>query len=298
MNILDQIDAAIDEWTDKNGTNPNVLLLGNAERKALLEEARELKLMASHFLDMVSGCRAYSILTDRPLMVACRMQVTRPSKEEKLAETLGASPESTKGDNMIYSDVMLDLEYLADGENAVIAQIGAVPFDIRTGYFAGMEDGVPTEAFDESPCLQDQLQRGREMDAATMAWWMNQCVLQGRTPKWLDDSTGTLDQILLDFEEWGRDKFEWKEVRVWSHVGNDIGKLCHAHRECEFSPPWHRSTVEHIQTLRRLAKIRGTEEQYAKMMCFHLTKTHDAVDDCVAQIKEVSLAWGIVTCNH
>jgi len=195
----------------------------------------------------------------------------------------------------MYTDLMVDLEYLASDDNAVITQISAVPFDITNGYFMGMENGETKEGFDQAPCMQAQLNDGRVIDASTMAFWMNQCAADGRTPSWLDDPTDTLDEVLLEnLITWGGEHFDWEEVRVWSHVGCDMGKLNHAYRSYSEKAPWGRGHEWHLQTLRKLAKMKATPEQVELIEIYRGLKTHDAHDDCVAQIKVVTLCWDIL----
>lgn len=195
----------------------------------------------------------------------------------------------------MYSDLMVDLEYLASDENAVITQIAAVPFDITNGFYAGMEVDKAQVVFDESPCMQDQLDNGRTIDASTMAFWMNQCAENGKTPNWLDDSTGKLVDILYDLITWGGTNFDWGEIRVWSHIGCDMNKMNHAYRQSyNAKSPWSRGHEWHLQTLRKLAGRKATADQAELIQVYRGLKTHDAVDDCVAQIKVVTLCWDIL----
>ncbi len=200
----------------------------------------------------------------------------------------------------MYNDVMLDLEFLGEGDNAVIAQIAAVPFDIANvpfdianGYYEGMENDHPKVVFNQFPDLQAQLDQGRTVNANTLAWWMNQ-VAQNGLPSWLDDPTGELDDAVTDLYDWGMEHFDWDTVRVWSHVGEDVYKLNHAIRETGLQPFWGRAGGEHLQTLRRLALLKATPQQVAQYEAFRAQKTHDAVDDCVAQIKYAHLCWDIL----
>lgn len=195
----------------------------------------------------------------------------------------------------MYTDLMLDLEYLAEAENAVITQISAIPFDISNGFYAGMEDGNPTEVFNGMPNIQHQLNCGRVIDEATMLWWMNQAVSNGRMPVWADDDTGHIEGVLSEFISWGGALFDWNTVRVWGHVRCDQGKIRAAYRDLVgMRPPWGRRNVQNVQTLRHIALGLATEQQRNQLIAYHDEKTHDALDDCVATIKEVSLAWSIV----
>lgn len=215
----------------------------------------------------------------------------------------------------MYSDVMLDLEYLASADNAVITQIAMIPFDIETSYYKGMEDERPTESFNCSPSISDQLQIGRTIDEDTMVWWMNQCAANRATPLWMNDEEGLLENVLTVYiPTWSAGLFDWKDVRVWSHVRCDIGKLRHAYGQLEVNDmhvPWHRNNEWHLQTVTRLArrKVEAThtaQEGYStqaaaraslqleKLEKYRDERNHDALQDCIAQIKEVTLAWEIL----
>ncbi len=207
---------------------------------------------------------------------------------------------------MSYTDLMIDLEYLAATDNAVITQIAMIPFDIATGYYAGMETNTPTEAFNVSPHIQEQIQQGRTIDADTLSWWMNQCAINGQTPCWLDDSEESLDAALVvRLPEWSKDLFDRKIVRVWSNARGDLPKLYHAYenlqRDYRADVPWlqknawDRSTV--VRTAQMRAKLTGSLGMLAKvdrMKEFHDDKSHDALWDCVCQINEITLAWEIL----
>ena len=206
---------------------------------------------------------------------------------------------------MSYTDLMIDLEYLASSDNAVITQIAMVPFDIETGYFAGMEDDKPTEAFNCSPHIQEQLQRGRVIDADTLSWWMNECALAGQTPIWLDDSEESLDAALVvRVPMWNAGLFDWETVRVWGSVRDDMPKLRHAYTNLRphytVDVPWSRKNEWHLQIVRKLAKMLGSKgsptnaARLAEMQKCHNDKNHDALWDCVTQIKEMTIAWEII----
>lgn len=213
---------------------------------------------------------------------------------------------------MSFTDVMIDLEYLASSDNAVITQIAMIPFDIDTGYFTGTEDDKPVEAFNCSPHIQEQLQRGRTIDADTLSWWMNECALAGQTPCWLDDSEESLDTALVvRIPAWNTGLFDWNTVRVWSSVRDDMPKMHHAYANLRpdytVPIPWSRKNEWHLQTVRGLAqskasnmsdedlgKYNAVRAAIALMKQYHDDKNHDALWDCVTQIREMTLAWEIL----
>ncbi len=64
------------------------------------------------------------------------------------------------------NDVMLDLETFGTGSNSVIVSISAVQFNIETGEIG--------EVFEQGLNLQQQIDAGGIMDAATVMWWLKQ----------------------------------------------------------------------------------------------------------------------------
>ena len=62
--------------------------------------------------------------------------------------------------------LMLDLETLGVGERPVITNIGAVVFNIQ--------DGIVAEFSCEIPNWNEQTRYGREIDANTVKWWLEQ----------------------------------------------------------------------------------------------------------------------------
>lgn len=187
----------------------------------------------------------------------------------------------------MFTDLMIDLEYLADTERAVITQIAAVPFDITNGFYAGMEDQTPQVLFNEMPKIKDQLELGRVIDEETMLWWMNQIANNGRMPVWADDATGDLETILDHLYMWGMGTFDWKTIRIWSR---DMIKLQSAYQDVGMHIPWDRGNIDHLQTLKHLA-IEKDARLYTQLKMLKEEKTHDAVDDCVIQIKQAALCW-------
>jgi len=63
-------------------------------------------------------------------------------------------------------DIMLDLETMGNGNNAAIAAIGAVNFDLTTGEIG--------EGFYEVVDLESSVRHGGVMDVSTVLWWMQQ----------------------------------------------------------------------------------------------------------------------------
>lgn len=193
----------------------------------------------------------------------------------------------------MYTDLMLDMEFLSQREDAVITQISAIPFDISNGFYDGMEEGTPNTLFHAIPSLEDQL-LCRSIDEHTLLGWMNQIAQNGSLPIWADESTGTLDDSVEELYAWGMENLDWEVIRIWAHVGCDMTKLEHAVTMAGMDRWWPWGNIEHLPTLRRLAYHKGTEANRAVLDDLRDEITHDAVYDCVAQIKIAHMCWEII----
>lgn len=191
-------------------------------------------------------------------------------------------------------DLMIDLEYLAQGDDAVITQVAAVPFDIVTGEHTGHRCD---DYFDCHVQIQGQLDGGRVIDADTMLWWMGQIAANGE-PEWTHQHEAEpLEDCLEAFTDWFETRYDKDSCRIFSHVGYDVGKLLSAYRGNEMVFPFipRGRNAYHLQTLRQLAKLKavdaGDEEFIFTIDEYRAEKTHNAVDDCVAQIKYATACW-------
>jgi hypothetical protein len=106
-------------------------------------------------------------------------------------------------------DVMMDLETLGVGPKAVVVSVGAVFFDPYTSNLGAQFMRVCDD-------LNDQQKRGREIDAGTVVWWMDQDkIAQSASFKERTFMRPTI-QVLHDFASFigpaNRD-----EVRIWGN---------------------------------------------------------------------------------
>lgn len=164
-------------------------------------------------------------------------------------------------------EVMLDLETLGTGNNAVILSIGAVKFD---PYGQGLLGELPSqsrfEAFvDPATCVA----AGMQMDANTVMWWLHpdrapaREVLNGKDRK-------TLSRVLLDFASWMGDP-----KPVWGN-GSDFDNviLRNAYTAVGQSCPWKYHQSRCFRTIRNL---------YPDVPVDRVGVYHSAVDDAATQ---------------
>lgn len=195
------------------------------------------------------------------------------------------------------TDVMLDLEYLAGCDNAVITQITMVPFNIETG-----EAHLPTiTSFNAFPDVGDQLRSGRAADQHTMLWWMRQCHEQETPPAWIEANGPVLAKVLMALRQWWGNLLGSSQARLWSHVRCDMGKLMHAYDQINMPHPWHPKQEWHLQTLRGLAlgmaDVEGDQDFISEIQRLRDKATHDALEDCLVQIAWASKCWAYIHPN-
>lgn len=78
-------------------------------------------------------------------------------------------------DDNTMDSVMIDLETMATGPNAGVIQVGAIPFNSRTGL-------AKPDLFEVDVDLHSALMLGGEVDASTVQFWRDQGGLQPKRP--------------------------------------------------------------------------------------------------------------------
>ena len=169
---------------------------------------------------------------------------------------------------VIWPDLMLDLEYLAGSTSAVVVQIGAMPFDLALGKYD------PSLFFSVNLSIEEQLQVGRKIDARTLEWWMGQAVEKNGVPPWFKDPQPVKSSLerLTSFVAEHCDPYD---VKVWSHVSCDAVKVGDICEKNSAHLPWLWKNCQHITTLVYLSGVRPPK---------HTAKDHEAVQDCIRQI--------------
>ena len=120
-------------------------------------------------------------------------------------------------------EVMVDLETLGSGSNAVIISIGAVEFDPVTAII-GRE-------FCENVNPQSCVDLGLKMDADTVMWWMKQTT-EARSA--FKNPGRHLSAVLLDFATWFPDG-----ATLWGNGATfDNVILSNAYKSAGLKQPW------------------------------------------------------------
>lgn len=172
--------------------------------------------------------------------------------------------------------IMVDIETLSTAKNAVVLSIGAVFFDPKTG--------TVLDEFYKELRLSDQA--NRKVDVSTVQWWVNQVAQHPeRASIFSQELNGnkcpTRNALLLlrDFIESHR--VAEHDLCVWACDPDfDLDILATLYADYDLNVPWKYYEPKSVRTIRMLGKELGLpklEEQ----------KTHNALEDCIRQAKEV-----------
>lgn len=177
---------------------------------------------------------------------------------------------------------MVDIETLSTVVNAVVLSVGAVEFDPFTGK-------IEREFYRE---VRLDLQRNRHISADTVQWWAKQLTENGADnilAKSDADKTMPIDVVCLLGEflnggvEYGVNRVDaYKKIAVWSCDPDfDLGILSNLYAELRLPVPWKFYETRSVRTVRMLNEIAGIKVPPQPV-------THNALEDCIRQAKEVS----------
>lgn len=171
--------------------------------------------------------------------------------------------------------VMIDIETLGTGHNALICSIGAVVFKPDTG------EVYRDSGFSTNIDWQSGVDAGREIEANTVRWWLTQ------SKEAIEALTNTENDVswniaLKLFYEWMP-----KNHYVWSNGATcDISILENAYSKYNRRPPWEFRRVRDVRTIAHLA-----EELDIKTEELPEEKKHIAFEDACYQASYVSEMW-------
>lgn len=165
------------------------------------------------------------------------------------------------------NEVMIDLETLGLGADAVIMSIGAVKFDLHTGE-------IDDEAFYASVSIDSNLELGRKIGESTLLYWLNQSK-EARVV--FHEPKVHLRDALGQFTAWlGRTKFcPWGNGPAF-----DLVKLAHAYESCGWDHPWEFWNERCVRTYRSLPGAKAIPKVAPRI-------AHHAMHDAYAQAQHV-----------
>jgi hypothetical protein len=199
--------------------------------------------------------------------------------------------------------VMLDIETWGGSPDGVIISVGAVAFDISTGRPVERYLGLArNEAGEEVPYThpatfsvavdaRDAQRMGMQIDADTVYWWFRQS--QDAINSWLQAERLPLADAMLRFYSWYE---QHRPKAVWANAPTfDCAIVRTACKLCGFDAPWHYKVERCVRTYVAAARMAGYPKQaraeVEESEAAGRGTKHDAVADCMHQIKYVHEVW-------
>jgi hypothetical protein len=169
---------------------------------------------------------------------------------------------------------MLDLETLSTRHNAAVIQLAAVQFNPVTGETFGM--------FNKSIGLESLVLIGADISQSTTNWWKSQSQ-EAKDKVLLNFSDKrNVQEVLEDFALWLRAVGAFNDVTLWGNgPAFDMSKLAATYELLGKEKPWKYSNERCVRTLVALKPDVKTLIQFDGT-------AHDAIDDCLHQIKLVN----------
>lgn len=176
---------------------------------------------------------------------------------------------------------MVDIETLSTAVNAVVLSVGAAEFDPYTGK-------IEREFYRE---LRLDMQRGRHISGDTVQWWAKQITENNADNILTNPNSKKLDphNTVFSLAEFFKSRIygvtspeEYDDIIVWACDPDfDLAILSNLYGELNLPVPWKFWNTRSVRTVRMLNKIAGIEVPVQPV-------THNALEDCIRQAKEVS----------
>lgn len=177
--------------------------------------------------------------------------------------------------NIVYSDIMVDIETLGTKPNAPIISIAAQAFDLRSGTLGS--------SFVTHIDIKSNLEAGRVVDPRTLSWWVddNSEVFA----KWCALKKDPLPIALQRFKIWLlKTIVELRSYQIWGNSNRfDLGILADAYG---YDLPWHFYAERDVRTLAMFNEDlkRETKQKFVDAG----EDLHNPLTDCKIQIEYCS----------
>lgn len=163
------------------------------------------------------------------------------------------------------SDLMIDLETLGKGPDAVVISVGACFFNISTAQILG--------TFYMACTVDDQLEMGRKVDGSTIKFWMTQ---EGASKKVFHEQAKPFKDVMTIFSKWVLDTTTISKVKAWGNGSIfDISIMESMFEMCKVKTPWMYNGVMDLRTFKRFVAGGAQVEK--------LGTNHNALDDAISQ---------------
>lgn len=163
-------------------------------------------------------------------------------------------------------DLMIDLETLGTTPECVVVSIGATFFDI--------EKKIIGPDFYVVLKIQDQLDKGRKIQADTLEWWFGQ---SNAAKSVFHEGSKLPIEVLNMLSTWLKANCSnSRDLRVWGNGSTfDISIMENIYRQYNLKLPWGYNAIMDLRTFRRfVAKNQKVE---------NIGTSHNALDDAKSQ---------------
>lgn len=176
---------------------------------------------------------------------------------------------------------MVDIETLSTAVNAVVLSVGAVEFDPFTGK-------IEREFYCE---VRLDMQRDRHISGDTVQWWAKHLTENNADNILTNPNSKKISphNAVFDLGEFFKCRafgitapVEYEDITVWACDPDfDLAILSNLYGELNLPVPWKFWKTRSVRTVRMLNEIAGIEVPEQPV-------THNALEDCIRQAKEVS----------
>lgn len=174
------------------------------------------------------------------------------------------------------NNIMIDCETMCNKPTAAIVSIGAVQFDINTG-----ETG---KTFYQNINLQSCIDAGLTLSASTIMWWMDKDKAAQNS---LLNNTKRIEDTLAGLSIWFS---EFNDFQIWANSPSfDCVILKNAYNSLGQDLPWNYWNERDCRTLVQF------NPELKKSIINDLP--HDALSDCLYQIKYCSAIYNSININ-
>lgn len=175
-------------------------------------------------------------------------------------------------------DIMIDIETFSTSHDAAIVSIGAVQFDMKTGQIGSK--------FYVNVDLQSCIDAGLTLSASTIMWWMQK---NKEAQDSLLDSPIKLQLAMNSFADW-LEYYDAMQCQIWANSPSfDCVILKNAFTACKMQLPWNYWNERDCRTLVAL------NPDIKRAIINDLP--HDAISDCLYQIRYCNAIWNSISIN-
>lgn len=165
------------------------------------------------------------------------------------------------------NELQIDFETLGTNPDTVVISVGAQFFDL--------EKKLLGPSFYMAFDIEDQLKKGRSINADTLKWWMSQ---SDAAKKVFKEKAKPTQEVLNTFVYWVKANSSKKTLKPWGNGSTfDISIMEDLLRSYDLDVPWQYYNIYDLRTFRRFVANNAKVEK--------IGVNHNALDDCQSQIE-------------